>query len=1461
MTIASGGSFATFIVSTADDSVVEGSERFTVTLSSVSPDIEDGITISDSMSTASVTIMDNDVTPPVEIGFEELAYLVSEGVGSVTLTVSVLLGSIGAGDSVTVVVMTVDGSAVAGEDYTATTATLTFTSIVTEATVIVGITDDAVEEDDEEFRVTLSGDNVSSASSVARVTILANDEVPSVDPVEIGFDPTVYSVDEDAGNVELTVSVLVGTIEVGESVTVVVMTMDDSAVSSEDYDELTQTLVFSSSVTEATVTVVITDDVAEEPSETFVVSLSGALVSPVSSVARVTIEANDEVPSVDPVEIGFDPTVYSVDEDAGNVVLTVSVLAGSIEAGDSVTVVVMTVDGSAFAGEDYTATTATLTFTSIETEATVIVVITDDAVEESSEFFRVLLSGDNVSEVSSVATVTIRANDGVPPALAIGFSPTVSSVAEDAGNVELTVSILSGSIEAGESVTVVVMTVDGSAFAGEDYTATTATLTFTSIETEATVIVVITDDAVEESSEFFRVLLSGDNVSEVSSVATVTIRANDEVPPALEIGFSPTAYSVDEAAGNVELTVSVLAGSIEAGDSVTVVVMTVDGSAVAGEDYTATTETLVFSSSVTEATVTVFITDDAIPEGEETFEVELSGDNVSSASSVATVTIRANDEVPPVDPVEIGFDPTDYRVLESAGIVTLTVSVLLGSIEAGSTVEVTVMTMDEGSAISGEDYTGIERVLTFTSESTIQTVSVVINDDALVESSEVLTVRLATSDEDVILSASTASVTITDEAVLSVSGPGSVEESATGMNVATFTVSLPDGVTADADITVAWSVVCVDNTPGAASAADFADDVCTPDSETIVAGETSAVFSFTALDDGMREGTESFTVSIVTMTAGDFNVIFGDGADEFVAELNLLDEQAVNVRVISSDTSVDEGDSLTFNLVLDDAISEELSLPWVISFVSASESDFMEGQEFSGMVTIPANSLTSASVTLTVAVDDVVEGDEVFRVVVPIEGRPVSVDFVIQRIEFSSDDVTINDAVDGGVISVRAVSSPVDEGSVAVFTVELTGGVTDDDLSVVWSVNCGGGSDVTAGDFVGDCPSGTVTIASGETSATFAVYTNDDSVVERLERFTVTLSTVSPDIGGLITISADSGTASVDIRDTDTGNVVVSFDRGFRSVSGGSGHTCGIREDGLVECWGDRSLDITTELADVRFRALSAEASYTCGIVDGGDDDGKVRCWGSSPPNMDATDRPENLREIRFRAVNTGAAHACGIRDGGIDDGKVACWGANTAGQRTLVTPPPDRTPLANVRFRALSLGEYYSCGIVDGDFIIGDEVIRDGEVECWGTNFAGQSTPTQDVRFRALSTGHNHTCGIIDGGDRDGEVDCWGRLGLGAVGNPDPPARLAGVRFRALGSGVDHGCGIIDGGIRDGEVDCWGSDANMRSTPPTGLRLLTLGSGRHHNCGVQEDGTVACWGLPDSWSNLSSVICYTRRR
>ena len=74
----------------------------------------------------------------------------------------------------------------------------------------------------------------------------------------------------------------------------------------------------------------------------------------------------------------------------------------------TVTVNYATADGTAVAGEDYTATSGTLTFAPGETEKTVAVTIVDDTVEDSEETFRLVLSdpsGATLADSEAVGTI------------------------------------------------------------------------------------------------------------------------------------------------------------------------------------------------------------------------------------------------------------------------------------------------------------------------------------------------------------------------------------------------------------------------------------------------------------------------------------------------------------------------------------------------------------------------------------------------------------------------------------------------------------------------------------------------------------------------------------------------------------------------------------------------------------------------------------------------------------------------------------------------------------------------------------------------------------------------------------------------------------------------------------------------------------------------------------------------
>ena len=87
------------------------------------------------------------------------------------------------------------------------------------------------------------------------------------------------------------------------------------------------------------------------------------------------------------------------------------------------------------------------------------------------------------------------------------------------------------------------------------------------------------------------------------------------------VQFSSAAYSVLEPAGPAFITVTIGAATDV---TMTVDYATLDHTALAAEDYVATTGTLTFTSGLTELTFTVPITDDHLVEGTETLTLTLS---------------------------------------------------------------------------------------------------------------------------------------------------------------------------------------------------------------------------------------------------------------------------------------------------------------------------------------------------------------------------------------------------------------------------------------------------------------------------------------------------------------------------------------------------------------------------------------------------------------------------------------------------------------------------------------------------------------------------------------------------------------------------------------------------------------------------------------------------------------------
>ena len=329
-------------------------------------------------------------------------------------------------------------------------------------------------------------------------------------------------------------------------------------------------------------------------------------------------------------------------------------------------------------------------------------------------------------------------------------------------------------------------------------------------------------------------------------------------------------------------------------------------------------------------------------------------------------------------------------------------------------------------------------------------------------------------------------------------------------------------------------------------------------------------------------------------------------------------------------------------------------------------------------------------------------------------------------------------------------------------------------------------------------------------------------------------------------------------------------------IAPGGAHTCAIRANGTLWCWGDngagqlgtgnhadqdRPRQVTTP-APGGWASVRAGGGHACAIRT----NGTLWCWGYNDNgelgigNHTNQDRPRQVTTPAaggWASVTAGYAHTCAI----ATNRTLWCWGDSQDRPQQVSTP-------AMGGWASVTVGDHFACATRTG-----------GTLWCWGWNntgqlgignFTTQGRPRQVTTpapggWASVSAGEDHTCATRTGGT----LFCWGfayygQLGISTPGDvedlPQQVTSPARGGWASVTTGYDHTCAIRTGGT----LWCWGlnnsgqlgigyfsqdlgggdgvSPAQQVTTPTRG-GWVAVSAGEAHTCATRTGGTLWCWG------------------
>jgi hypothetical protein len=626
----------------------------------------------------------------------------------------------------------------------------------------------------------------------------------------------------------------------------------------------------------------------------------------------------------------------------------------SSASSSTVTVAYATSNASATAGQDYTAKSGTLTFTTGVTQQLVTISVLGDTNAEANETFNVTLSsptGATLGDDTGLGTIV----DDDSPLIAIQSASKI----ETDGVTSIVFTVTASKVSTGD-VTVVYSTQDGTGTtANNDYTAKSGTLTFLANSSGPQLITVtINGDEVQEADETFQVVLSsptGGLLDQANDEATGTILNDDG--PVLSLGPATVTHSEGDTNSTLVFTVSLT----EANDQPVIVVYnTANGTATAGSDYTAKSGTLTFAAGNTTAQlITIDVIGDNLDEVDETFSLVLSApQNATIAAGTSVATIQ-DDDVP-----TITFDGP-ASVNENSGNYVVTVKLSSASPEAVTVVYNTA----NGTATASSDYTAGSGTLTFAAGQTVRLITIGLIGDTNVEASETFTINLTGATNAEIGQAAFTATIANDDAVptVEVIAPSSQNEGNSGGTPFVFTVKL--SASSNETVTVVYSTAN-------AIAQAGSDYTASSGTLTFAPGTTQQLVTVLVTGDTLREDTnETFRIDL-TSPAG---ATLKTGASSATATI-VDDDPAPSISI--SDATAAEGDTGTNQFLFTVTLSNPSQQTVTVKYATQDGTAVANGDytSTSGTLTFSPNQ-TVQVITVNVVGDLLNEENETFSVV------------------------------------------------------------------------------------------------------------------------------------------------------------------------------------------------------------------------------------------------------------------------------------------------------------------------------------------------------------------------------------------------------------------------------------------------------------------------------------------------